>query len=63
MCHSDPFRGDRTSLLGRPVVRRLLCQNTWNQQIAADKSSTIVFPLPMDLMRAFTGDKKGEAEK
>jgi len=30
------------------------------QQIATDKSSTIVFPLPMDLMRAFTGDKKGE---
>jgi len=32
------------------------------QQIATDKSSTIVFPLPMDLMRAFTGDKKGEDE-
>jgi len=33
------------------------------QQIATDKSSTIIFPLPMDLMRAFTGDRKGEEDR
>ena len=39
-----------------------MCIRDSLQQIATDKSSTIVFPLPMDLMRAFTGDKKGEDE-
>jgi regulator of protease activity HflC (stomatin/prohibitin superfamily) len=29
-------------------------------EIAAEKNSTIIFPLPMELLRAFTYEKKGE---
>ena len=29
-------------------------------EIAAEKNSTIVFPLPMELLRAFTYEKKQE---